>query len=177
MRLALATTVAAVLVVSAAPLLATGNATATGRAAAHCKDSQLRVREGRADAAAGHIGFRLRFHNSGSAPCTLRGYPGAAGLNKHGRQVVQAKRTKRGMLGGLKPGHKIPTVLLRPGRVATAVIEGTDVPTQGHHCRTLHGLLVTPPNDTAAVYLKHAPPDCDGIQIHPVIKGKTGRQH
>jgi hypothetical protein len=142
----------------------------------HCTDSQLRIREGHGDGAAGHVGFAIRFKNHSGTTCSVRGYPGAAGLNKHGKQVVQATRTKRGMIGGLKPGHAIPTVVLKPGHVASAVIEGVDVPVQGHKCRTLHGLLVTAPNDFDAVHLHSAPPDCDGIQIHPVVKGKTGSQ-
>jgi len=167
--------IATVVVASGVPL-ATPIAATPSTSVSHCTDSQVRVREGRSDGAAGHIGIRIHFKNKSSATCSVRGYPGAAGLNKHGKQVVQAQRTRRGMLGGLKPHHKIPTVVLHSGDVATAVIEGVDVPVKNHRCRTLHGLLVTPPNLFDAVHLRHAPPDCDGIQIHPVIAGKTGSQ-
>jgi hypothetical protein len=163
--------------IAAASSAAPGSGGATGTSVAHCTDGQVRVREGRSDGGAGHIGIRIHFKNHSSVTCSVRGYPGAAGLNKHGRQVEQAKRTRRGMVGGLKPHHKIPTVSLAPGEVATAVVEGSDVPVNNHRCRTLHGMLVTPPNDFTAVHVKHAPPDCDGIQIHPVIKGKTGSQY
>jgi Domain of unknown function (DUF4232) len=143
---------------------------------AHCTDSQLKVREGRLNGGAGHIGFPIHFKNHSSTTCSLRGYPGAAGLNKHGKQVVQAKRTRRGMVGGLKPHHPIPTVVLHPGQVASAVVEGSDVPFKNHKCRTLHGMLITPPNDYTAVHIKQAPPDCSGIEVHPVIKGKSGSE-
>lgn len=142
-----------------------------------CHAGQLRVREGSAGAATGHIGFPIHFRNHSDRTCSLRGYPGAAGLNKHGRQVTQAKRTKRGFIGGLKPGHKIPTIDLKPGQTASALIEGADVPVGNQkHCRGLHGLLVTPPNTRQSVHLTHAPPDCTRIEIHPVVRNKDGSQ-
>jgi hypothetical protein len=142
-----------------------------------CSYHQLKVTESDGGAATGHIGIAIRFRNHSDTACSLTGYPGAAGLNKHGKQVQQAKRTKRGFIGGLKPGHSIPTITLPPGDVASALIEGTDVPQGNHaHCRTLHGLLVTPPNTKKSVRLKDAPPDCSRIQIHPVVRGKNGSQ-
>jgi hypothetical protein len=156
-----------------------GAITAAGRSTAvsPCHANQLRVREGSAGAATGHIGFPIRFRNHSNQTCSLRGYPGAAGLNKHGKQVTQAKRTKSGFIGGLKPGHKIPTVTLRPGQTAASLIEGTDVPVgKQKHCRELHGLLVTPPNTRRSVHLTHGPPDCTRIEIHPVVRNKDGSQ-
>jgi hypothetical protein len=142
-----------------------------------CSYGQLRVRAGGGGAGLGHVGFAIRFTNTSSRTCSLHGYPGAAGLNKHGKQVTQAKRTTSGYLGGLKPGHPIPTVVLKPGQTAASLIEGTDVP-EGNatHCPTLHGLLVTPPNDRRSVHLTMAPPDCSRIQIHPVLRGTSGTQ-
>lgn len=147
---------------------------AAGRPAP-CRAHQLQLREGAGGAGLGHIGMPLRFRNRSRVSCTLHGYPVVAGLNRHGRQVEQARRTKSGYLGGVRPGHRIPTVTLRPGRVASALVEGTDVPAGHHtHCRELHGLLVTPPNQRRAVRLRHAPPDCSRIEVHPVVPGKTG---
>lgn len=143
----------------------------------HCGIHQLRVSEGSGDAGLGHVGYPVRFRNRSQTACSVHGYPGVAGLNKHGKQVEQALRTKNGYLGGVRPGHPIPTVILKPGQVASALVEGTDVPS-GHqkHCRVLHGLLVTPPNDRRSVHLKHAPPDCSRIEIHPVVRGKDGTE-
>jgi hypothetical protein len=144
----------------------------------HCGIHQLRVSEGSGDAGLGHVGISIRFQNRSQTTCSIHGYPGTAGLNKHGKQVEQALRTKNGYLGGVRPGHPIPTVTLEPDQVASALVEGTDVPS-GHqkHCRVLHGLLVTPPNDRQSVHLKHAPPDCSRIEIHPVVRGKDGTQN
>jgi hypothetical protein len=173
----LAATAASVLLAATAMPSATAHPSPRANQPGHYRDGQLRVREGGAGAATGHIGIPIRFRNRSHRTCSLRGYPDAAGLNKHGKQVTQAKRTKRGFIGGLKPGHKIPTVVLHPGQVASALVEGTDVP-QGtrKHCRELHGLLVTPPNDHRAHHFRDAPPDCSRIQIHPVVKGKDGSQ-
>jgi hypothetical protein len=143
----------------------------------HCSYAQLKVKEVSAGAGLGHGGYRLHFRNTSHRVCSLRGYPGAAGLNKHGKQIEQAKRTKTGYIGGVSPGHPIPTVILEPGQQATSVVEGTDVPTAHQkRCRVLHGLLVTPPGDHKSVHVRHAPPDCSRIEIHPVVRNKTGRQ-
>jgi hypothetical protein len=143
----------------------------------HCQSHQLTVSEGAGGAGLGHVGYPIRLRNRSQATCSVHGYPGVAGLNKHGKQVEQALRTKSGYLGGVKPGHPIPTVILQPHQVASALVEGTDVPS-GHqkHCRELHGLLVTPPNDHKAIHLNHAPPDCSRIEVHPVVRGKSGTQ-
>jgi hypothetical protein len=175
---------AATLATAGVMLVATATPSATAypslrtSSISHCRAGQLRVREGGAGAATGHIGTPIRFHNRSLQTCTLRGYPGAAGLNKHGKQVTQAKRTRRGFIGGLKPGHRIPTIVLHPGQVASSLIEGTDVPqgNQNKPCRELHGLLVTPPNTRRAIHFTDAPPDCSRIQIHPVVRGKDGSQ-
>jgi hypothetical protein len=164
-------------------VLATGSAavsasaTTSTAAVSHCRINQLRVSESAGAAGLGHIGIAIRFRNRSMATCSVHGYPGVAALNKHGKQVQQALRTKNGYLGGVKPGHPIPTVVLGTGDVASALVEGTDVPI-GHekHCRKLHGLLVTPPNTRQAVHLKVAPPDCSRIEVHPVVRGKDGSQ-
>jgi hypothetical protein len=170
--IALSTVIAPVAI--ATPLLATG-AQATG-AAPHCRFAQLAVREGRSDSGAGHIMFPIHFRNTSHATCTLYGYPGAAGLNRKGAQVVQATRVKYGYSGGVKAGNPIPLVTLQPGQQGTARIEGSDVPgPNGRPCRELHGLLVTPPNDQRSAHLNDSPPSCR-LQIHPVIKGSSGTQ-
>jgi Protein of unknown function (DUF4232) len=161
-------------IVSAIPL---SGVSAGATTISHCAYGQLKISEGGGEGATGHIEIPLHFRNKSDRVCEVRAYPGVAGLNKHGKQVEQAKRTRRGFTGGVAPGHKIPTVVLEPGQEATAIVEGTDVPV-GHarKCRVLHGLLVTPPNDFKSVHLKHAPPDCSRIQVHPVIRGKDGSQ-
>jgi hypothetical protein len=152
-------------------------ASAAGTPAA-CTFAQLKVSGSSGGAGLGHVAELLHFRNSSAVSCSVHGYPGVAGLTKKGRQIQQAERTRSGYLGGLRPHRAIPTVTLGPGQVATAMVEGTDVPPgTATSCRELHGLLVTPPNDKRAARLKVSLPDCSRIQVHPVVKGKTGSQH
>jgi Protein of unknown function (DUF4232) len=155
------------------------HAAATHVATKHprCTYAHLRIHPGKTGAATGHEGFPIHFKNTGKTTCTLHGYPGVAGLNKHGKQVEQAKRTKNGFLGGVKPGHPIPTVVLKPGHVAAALLEGTDNPVGPQkRCREFHAILVTPPNAKKSTEFSETPPDCTRIEIHPVVHQKDGSQ-
>ena len=151
-------------------------ATTTTVQLAGCTASQLSVSAGQSDAATGHIGVPLLFHNTGAASCTLIGYPGVAGLDAEGNQVVQAVRTPSGFLGGLPPGTTKPTtVSLTPGQTASAMVEGTDVPTgTSTSCPQYPALLVTPPNTTQSVRVAATVPGCSPIEVHPVVPGVTG---
>ncbi|HEX4491058.1 MAG TPA: DUF4232 domain-containing protein [Acidimicrobiia bacterium] len=123
----------------------------------------------------GHIGVVLRFRNSSGTTCHLEGYPGAAALDAQGHQVVQAVRTVNGFWHALPPGEGPPVVTLAPGQIASAFMEGTDVPVNGAtSCPTYPKLLVTPPNTTVSVPIAKAMPGCTPIQIHPVVPGTTG---
>jgi hypothetical protein len=126
----------------------------------------------------GHWGFPLILVNKGSSTCRLVGYPGVAGLDADGSQVTQARRTPSGYLGGLSdPGAAPPTVDLAPGASASALVEGTNVPSgNATSCPVYHGLLVTPPDETHSVRVDVTPNGCDGLQIHPVVPGEAGSQ-
>lgn len=146
-----------------------------------CTGSQLRTSEkhwagGYLGYGLGHSGAVILFTNTSHRNCSLRGYPGAGGVNSSGIQVTQARRTPSGYLGGLwGTTTAAPTVTLTPGGTASATIEGTDNPVgNATTCPTLAGLLVTPPNTTVSVHLPAAPADCSGLAIHPVVPGPTG---
>lgn len=128
--------------------------------------------------AAGHSAVVILFKNTSSAPCTLSGYPGAAGLDASGAQVTQASRTPSGFMGGLSAGSTTPpAVVLAPGEMASAMVEGTDNPVGGSTtCPALSGLLATAPNTRPSVHLPAAPGDCSGLSVHPVVAGTTGSQ-
>ncbi|MFD0327653.1 DUF4232 domain-containing protein [Streptacidiphilus monticola] len=125
---------------------ATGATTAAAGPAA-CTGSQITVGHGGGEGAAGHLAVVLTFTNWTDHPCTLHGYPGVAGLDSADRQVVQARRTLRGMMGGAAPGAThAPTVLVPAHGVVSARVEASDVPQGGATaCPTYAGLLVTPP--------------------------------
>jgi hypothetical protein len=122
----------------------------------------------------GHIIDILVFTNTSNTTCVVQGYPGVAGLNAQGMQVVQAQRTTQGYVRAL-PGQAIPVVTLPPGHPASATVEGDDVPRGGEtSCPTYPSLLVTPPNTTTSIVVHLAMAGCVPIQVHPVVPGSTG---
>ena len=145
---------------------------------ADCTISALSISLGRGDAGAGHVGIALLFRNTALAPCRLSGYPGVAALDAGGAQVSQARRTANGYLGGLQSGLTTgPEVTLAPGAVASALVEGTDVPAgAATSCVSYPALLVTPPGATVSVRLALPGPlpGCSQPLVHPVVPGLTG---
>jgi Protein of unknown function (DUF4232) len=150
-----------------------------------CRNGQVTVSVGRSTAGLGHEGQVLLFTNRSSSPCSLSGYPGAAGLNAQGQQVVQASRTVNGYLGGLVDGVIAPpVVMLAPGAEGSAMVEGTDNPVGTEtSCPTYPALLVTPPDLTMSTTVRVSDigsppttglPGCSRIQVHPVVPGTTG---
>jgi Protein of unknown function (DUF4232) len=94
-------------------LLALAHGCGTRRAATPplCRDSQLRVTQGRTAVGLGNRLEELVFTNVGGEPCLLRGYPIAiTGETAAGRRVVQALR------GGTYFGRLVPAVLPPGGR-------------------------------------------------------------
>lgn len=144
-----------------------------------CTYSELAVSGGRTGAGTGHAGGPVVFTNTGPTACSLFGYPGVAGLDAAGTQVVQATRTLSGYLGGLQTGTTPPpTVDLAPGGTASAYVETIDHPigTPPYApCPQYTELLVTPPTATQSVRVGMTLPACNGLDVHPVVAGTTGR--
>jgi len=148
-----------------------------GPAVVACAPAQLAVTAGRRGAATGHIGVALLFENTGTRACVLDGYPGVGGLDGAGTQVTQAVRTPSGFMGGLSGyvGGPVPSVTLTPGATASALVEGTDVPTgTATTCASYAALLVTPPNALQSVHVDASLPGCSGLRVNPVVTGTTG---
>jgi len=153
-----------------------GTTTLATATAATCSVPVLRLTT-TSGAAAGNVEVTLVFENTGTRPCTMVGYPGVAGLDAAGRQVVQARRTANGFTGGIPAGTSPPHVLLVPGASASARVEGTDVPAGTQtSCPSYPRLLVTPPNTTTSVVVDAAMPGCSPIEVHPVVPGTTGSE-
>jgi len=149
-------------------------ATQAKAATPNCTFSQLSV-TATGDSAAGHIGILVRFENTRTPTCELTGYPGVAGLDVAGRQVIQAVRTLHGFIPGVPAGRRPPVVVLRTGQSASAFVEGTDVP-QGNDrpCPTYPKIVVTPPNTTRSVTIHMSIPGCSRPQVHPVVPDTGG---
>ena len=151
---------------------ATANAQAGGTTA--CSGAQLHVTTADGGAAAGHLSMVLLFANTGSAPCVLDGYPGAALSGSGGSTLLNAQRTLSGYTGG---AHAVAVVTVAPGATASALLEWSDVPTGNNGCpgTGASALLVTPPNTTATTSLAPINEVCSGFEIHPVVPGASGR--
>jgi hypothetical protein len=150
---------------------ASANAQAGG--VSGCSGAQLRLTTASGGAAAGHLSMILLFANTGSAACTLGGYPGAALSGSGGSTLLNAQRTLSGYSGG---AHGIDVVTLAPGASASALLEWSDVPTAGGCPGTgATALLVTAPNTTATTSLAPIDEVCSEFQIHPVVSGTGGR--
>jgi hypothetical protein len=156
----------------ASPVATGGSTPAAG--SAECKLASLSVTAGKPGAAGGHSRVVLAFINTGTAPCTMQGYPGVAILDAGSAQVAQARRTAQGYMGGLPAGQSPPLVSLRPGDSASAIIEALSANPDGTACKPWSGLLVTAPDDTRSTQLVWAAGGCADPQIHPVVPGLEG---
>jgi hypothetical protein len=124
--------------------------------------------------AAGTIGQVVVFENTGTATCLLHAFPGVAGLDAAGNQVVQATREVN-----LAPfsgsTSTLPTIQLTAGSTASALVFASDVPVgAATSCVTYAGLLVTPPNAFQSVHVDVTMPGCAGLRVGPVYPGTTG---
>ena len=112
--------------------------------------------------------------NVTTGPCRLYGYPGVAGLDAAGKQIVQATRTPHGYLGGLPDGAPVPTVDIGAGQAASAMVEAAGAKPDGSSCTPYAALLVTPPDEKRSTRVPWPSDGCDALQIHPVVAGVTG---
>ncbi len=125
---------------------------------------------GQSNGAAGSITVPILFKNISQRTCTLQGYPGVAGLNAAGQQVVQAVRTTSGGQTGVPAA-----ISLAPGQTASAPVQGSDVPVgTATTCTSYPKLLVTPPGETHSQQVIVTLPGCDGLRVRPVVAGTTG---
>ncbi|HEX8767199.1 MAG TPA: DUF4232 domain-containing protein [Jatrophihabitans sp.] len=118
-------------------------------------------------------GILQKYVNKGAEPCTMYGYPGAAIVDAAGHPLAEAARTPGGFYGGLASGE--PTrIVLYISITSSAVIEWT--PTQHGNWRCYEGatLLITPPGSTTPMSVGAKGQVC-GLQVHPVVRGDTGR--
>lgn len=165
---------AALLVVLCATL--TGCATPTA-GAGPCTDASIRITAGEFAVGHGHFGGALLFWNRGTTACDIAGYPTIRALVGAGGAGVAVRRTPRGYVGGLPAGSDAPPhVLLDPGAVASAILEGTTLVPGAPVCRSYRGVLVGVPGAAASTTLAVEASTCRRLQIHPVVSGGSGSE-
>lgn len=147
-----------------------------------CPGSVIAISSSPVEAALGNVAVILLFRNAGLTTCRLYGYPGVAGLDQSGRQVVQARRTLSGYFAILPTPYR--AVALPPNATASAIVEGGDNPVNGSTCSTYPAFLVTPPDAYTSTkvpissphFTVNGFPGCVGLLVQPVVAGATGGQ-
>lgn len=141
-----------------------------------CRAGELAIGPGHSGVGLGHSGGTVVFRNIGTSACRLRGYPGVLGLDAAGRPVTRARHILGGYIGGiLGRAEAPPLVTLYPGQVASAVVEGTDVPVgAATSCPVYSAILVAAPQSAHFVRVPIGIGGCSGLEVHPVVAGPTG---
>jgi hypothetical protein len=104
--------------------------------------------------AVGNLLVPLVFTNTGSVPCTLKGYPGVSIVGANGLQIGPA---------ALRQDQNLqPLVSLAPAQTTSAGFLYPDMAEQCGDPVTEDGLRVYPPNQTAALFAPYT-----GIQECP----------
>jgi Protein of unknown function (DUF4232) len=170
-----ATSLVAVLVALCGAIL-TGCA-AQSAATSACTDAGIQITSGEFGVGHGHFGGALLFWNRGTTACELSGYPAIRALGGTAGGGVSVQHTPRGYVGGLLSGNDTPPqVLLSPGGVASAILEGTTRVRGASGCATYRGVLVGVPGAAATTTLAVEASTCRRLQIHPVVSGGSGNE-
>jgi hypothetical protein len=122
-----------------------------------CKSANLKLSFGAEEGAAGTIYRKLVFTNTGSAQCTIQGFPGVSYVaGDDGHQVGPA---------AVRVGSKGEPIGLAPGASAAADVGFTEVRNyDGAVCKPtpVRGLRVYPPQETASMFIALAGTGCAG---------------
>jgi hypothetical protein len=100
---------------------------------------------GTGQGAAGTLILPLVFTNSGSALCTLQGFPGVSAVVADGVQLGQPARRDT--------SSSTPLVALEPGQTTQAVFTFGDPTISCRFPTMARGLRVYPPDQTAALFV------------------------
>jgi hypothetical protein len=141
---------------------------ASGGSGQACATSRLKTTVANAGSGAGHTTFQLVFQNTGTAPCTLHGYPGVSFVKIHNTQLGKAASRAGG------PGQ---TVTLIPNAHAYADVQTVNGPGGYTDAQcdltTVPTLRIFPPNQTESTNIPWDKQECVGstiqnLQVGPV---------
>jgi hypothetical protein len=166
--------------VGAAPLVlramsASAARTSVQPTAVACSGTQLTPHVMVGLGGAGHWSSLIVVRNAGKVPCLVRGYPAVRIAVSARAPSAEVAETPRGFTGGLPLGASPPTVVLRVGETASAIMEGTDVPTgTATTCPTYPSYAIIVPGQRRAVTIDEAIENCSGVAVHPFVVGFNG---
>lgn len=148
-----------------------------------CPAADLKLTIGTGNGAAGSIYYPLDFTNTGSAACTMYGYPGVAFVTKDGG--TGAGGTVLGKPAFRDAAFAPKLVTLAPGATAYASLQvqvAENYPAATCKPVTGHWLQVYPPGSKAAEYVRFTAVTCSGkipsgstLGIDVVLPGPTGQ--
>ncbi|KTR10018.1 hypothetical protein NS184_02085 [Curtobacterium luteum] len=128
-----------------------GGSSGSSSSVAACGTSSLAVgAEAGSGGAAGSTIFHITLENTGSASCTLQGWPGVSFVGGGDGQQI-------GAAASLDRSSPHPTVTLRPGQLAVApvkVVRAENIPTSECSPVTPDGFRVYPPGSKTSLFLK-----------------------
>jgi len=127
-------------------------------------------------AAGGHWGLVVLLRNKGTETCRMQGWPEVFGLDENANLAGGARHTLSGYLGGVT-SNELPVIDLASGGITSALVEGTSVNGGQVPCTQYHGLEVTLPGGDDLTKIDGPFTSCDGMQVHPVVPGTSGRQN
>lgn len=141
---------------------------------AGCPAASLSLGLGQSSSGAGTQGIPLVFTNTGSAPCSLAGFPGVSYVAGDAGDQVGAPATRTGPDGG--------AVVLAPGGVASALVlvsQAGNYPAADCSPTPVRGFRVYPPDDTGALYVASpdtgcANPSVTPLRVQAVAAGASG---
>jgi Protein of unknown function (DUF4232) len=165
---------------SSSPQSAGSSEAATG--SGECPADDLKLTIGPGNGAAGSIYYPLEFTNTGSAACTMYGYPGVAFVTKAGGTA--AGGTVLGEPAFRNAAFAPKQVTLAPGATAHASLQvqaAQNYPVATCKPVTGHWLQVYPPGSRVAEYVRFTAVTCAGkipsgstLGIYVVLPGATG---
>jgi hypothetical protein len=159
---------------AAAALTAGGLLAAAGPASAAvpaCGNHSLAVSHSVPQGATGHSNVVIRFKNVTRSSCSLFGYPGLDALRANGTVLAHAHRTLNGFTGG---AHALRTIVVRPGRFASADVEWMNFnPVTSGPCAFSHSIATTPANTSHTVHFNVSVSACR-LQVHATVAGISG---
>lgn len=124
-----------------------------------CAVGDLYLSMGRQEPAAGSLYWPVKFTNTSTTSCALRGYPGVSALDTAHHQIGPA---------ATRSGRSYGTVTLAPAHSATAVVRTTNGPIGGPCLKTSSYLRIYPPASRTAVLVPARWLVCPHFQVGPV---------
>jgi hypothetical protein len=149
-------------VAAAAVLAATGGAVGAVQAQAAtptCRTADLYLSMGQVTGGAGSLFYPVRFTNTSTHTCVLRGYPGVSVLTTLHHQIGAA---------ATRNSHPVTSVSVHPAGTVYATIR-TNNPSVVPTCRSTSTYIrVYPPGNTQAALLPYHLSVCGAFEVNPV---------